>query len=160
MNPHPLYLTVPDGVPFINWTREFDVPMDAVFRAHSDPELVKQWRGPAAYSTPIEAWALQSGGRYRFTHVDEAARHNWVFTGVFHAVRQNEPIIQTFEFEGDPDIVSIETLRFEDRGDGRTRLVGHSTYPSQEARNGMAQNGMEGGMSEGYDRLAAERDRR
>jgi uncharacterized protein YndB with AHSA1/START domain len=70
-------------------------------------------------------------------------------------VRENEFAIQTFEFEGYPDVVSIESLRFEDLGDGRTRLSGHAVYPSQEARDGMAASGMEGGMSQGYDRLDA-----
>ncbi len=44
-------------------------------------------------------------------------------------------------------------MTFEDLGNGRTRLRGHSVYPSQEARDGMAQSGMEGGLSEGYERL-------
>ena len=49
--------------------------------------------------------------------------------------------------------VSIETLSFDDLGDGRTCMVGYSTYPSQEARDGMTESGMEDGMAQGYDRL-------
>ncbi|TFD47865.1 polyketide cyclase [Cryobacterium frigoriphilum] len=155
MSTHPLTLTVPGGVPFIDWTREFDAPISAVYRAHSDPDLVKLWLGPAVYSMRIEVWELRTGGRFRFVQSDGAESESYAFNGVFHVARENELIIQTFEFEGFPDVVSIETLRFEDLGGDRTRLVGHSTYPSQEARDGMAQSGMEGGMAEGYDRLDA-----
>jgi uncharacterized protein YndB with AHSA1/START domain len=68
-------------------------------------------------------------------------------------VRDNEFAIQTFEFEGFPDVVSIESLTFEDLGGGRTRLRGHSTYPSLESRDGMVSSGMETGMGDGYERL-------
>ncbi|MFC5929829.1 polyketide cyclase [Cryobacterium melibiosiphilum] len=154
MTEHVLNLTVPAGVPFIDWTREFDAPINAVYRAHSDPALVKQWLGPAVYDMQIDAWDLRTGGHFRFAQSD-AEGNRYSFNGVFHVARENELIIQTFEFEGYPDVVSIETLRFEDVGDGRTLLTGHSTYPSQEARDGMAQSDMEGGMSEGYERLDA-----
>ena len=72
---------------------------------------------------------------------------------MFHTVRENEFAIQTFEFEGFPDVVSIESMRFEDLGDGRTRLSGHSVYPTVEARDGMVASNMEAGMREGYERL-------
>ncbi|MGB6051343.1 MAG: SRPBCC domain-containing protein, partial [Rhodococcus sp. (in: high G+C Gram-positive bacteria)] len=72
--------------------------------------------------------------------------------GVFHVVRENEFAIQTFEFEGFPDSVSIESLTFVDLN-GRTRLEAHSVYPSVEARDGMVQSGMEQGVTEGYRSL-------
>ena len=75
------------------------------------------------------------------------------FSGVYHTVRENEFAVQTCEFGGYPDVVSIEFLTFEDLGDGRSRVRGHSVYPTREARDGMAQSGMEGGMTEGYERL-------
>ena len=50
-------------------------------------------------------------------------------------------------------MVSIESLTFEDLGGGRSRLSGHAVYPSMEARDGMAQSGMEGGMTEAYEQL-------
>src|SRR5690606_13177265 len=67
------------------------------------------------------------------------------FRGVFHTVRENEFAIQTFEFLGYPDTVSIESLRFEDLGNGRSRLSGHAVYPTLEARDGMVASGMETG---------------
>ena len=74
---------------------------------------------------------FRTGGGYRYIHRDDNGEE-YAFNGVFHVVRENEFAIQTFEFEGFPDVVSIESMRFSDLGDGRTRLRGHSsTRPSR-----------------------------
>ena len=70
-------------------------------------------------------------------------------------MRENEFAIQTFEFEGYPDVVAIESTTFEDLGGGRTLLKTHSVYPTVESRDGMVASGMEHGMREGYERLDA-----
>ncbi|SNS64376.1 SRPBCC family protein [Rhodococcoides kyotonense] len=151
---NPVSITVPEGVPFIFITREFDAPVEAVFRAHKDPELVKQWLGPNGYDMKIDTYDFTTGGRYRYIHTNPEGS-TFAFNGVFHVVRENEFVIQTFEYEDFPDVVSIESLRFVDLGNGRTRLEGRSVYPSIEARDGMAQSGMEKGVTEGYERLDA-----
>ncbi|HEX6147671.1 MAG TPA: SRPBCC family protein [Acidimicrobiia bacterium] len=148
---NPLQVEAPAGVPYIDWEREFDAPVEAVFRAHKEPDLIKQWLGPRAYEMDIDTYDFRTGGRYRYLH--RANGEEYAFNGVFHVVRDNEFVIQTFEFEGFPDVVSIESLTFEALDDGRSRVRGHSTYPSLEARDGMVSSGMESGMSEGYDRL-------
>ena len=79
----------------------------------------------------------------------------FAFNGTFHSVRENEFAVQTFEFEGYPDVVSIESMTFEDLGDGRTRLRGHAVYPTVEARDGMVASGMDRGVCEGFERLDA-----
>jgi uncharacterized protein YndB with AHSA1/START domain len=149
---NPLHVEAPEGTPFIDWEREFDAPVEALFRAHQDPDLVKQWQGPREYETEMEVYEFKTGGRWRFVQRNDAGEE-YAFNGVFHVVRDNEFAIQTFEFEGFPDVVSIESLTFEDLGGGRTRLRGHSTYPSLESRDGMVSSGMETGMGEGYERL-------
>ena len=148
-----LTITAEPGVPFIEFTRDFDAPVDAVFRAHKEPDIIKQWLGPNGYETRVERYDFRTGGGYRYVQRD--GDDEYAFNGVFHVVRENEFVIQTFEFEGFPDVVSIESLRFEDLGNSRTRLVGHSVFPTQEARDGMVASGMERGMSEGYGRLDA-----
>jgi len=147
-----LHITVPEGVPFIDFEREFDAPVQAVFTAHRDPELVRQWLGPDGYEMDVEEYNFTTGGRYRYLHRDPQGEE-YGFRGVFHVVRDNEFAIQTFEFEGFPDVVSIESMTFEDLGNGRSRLRGHAVYPTLEARDGMASSGMEKGMREGYERL-------
>lgn len=147
-----LKLSVPDHVPFIDFEREFDFPVAGVFRAHQDPELIKQWLGPRDLQMDIDHYDFRTGGSYRYIHTGPDGVP-YTFSGIFHTVRENEFAIQTFEFDGYPDVVSIEFMTFEDLGGGRCKLTGHSVYPTQAARDGMAASGMEGGMTEGYERL-------
>ncbi|MHA7238502.1 SRPBCC family protein [Arthrobacter sp. TMS1-12-1] len=147
-----LNLTVPEGLPFIDFEREFDHPVADVFHAYEDPDLVAQWLGPRRHRLGVEQYDFRTGGSYRYTHTaPDGVDH--VFSGVFHTVRENDFAIQTFEYDGYPDVVSIEFLTFQDLGGGRTRLSAHAVYPTMEARDGMAQSGMEGGLSEAYDQL-------
>jgi len=149
---NPLQVSAPEALPFIDFEREFDAPVSAVFRAHKEPDLVKQWMGPRDYDTEIEIYDFRTGGRWRFVQRNQEGEE-YAFNGVFHVVRENEFAIQTFEFEMFPEAVSIESLTFEDLGDGRSRVRGHATYPSIEARDGMVSGGMETGMNDGYQRL-------
>ena len=149
---NPVIITAPEGVPFIDIEREFDAPVAAVFRAHKEPDLIKQWLGPNGYEMDIQRYDFTTGGGYRYVHRNPQGQE-FAFNGVFHVVRDNEFAIQTFEFEGFPDVVSIESLRFEDLGNGRSRLHAHSVYPSLEARDGMVASNMEVGVVEGYERL-------
>lgn len=149
---NPVTITAPEGVPFIDIEREFDAPVAAVFRAHAEPDLVKQWMGPHGYEMDIDHFDFTSGGGYRYIHRNPAGEE-YAFNGVFHVVRENDFAIQTFEFEGFPDVVSIESLTFEDLGGGRTRLRAHAVYPTLEARDGMIASNMEVGVTEGYERL-------
>ena len=146
-----LHLDIPAGVPWIDFTREFDAPVAAVFEAHRDPEKVKQWLGPHGYEMVIDEWDFTTGGGYRYEHRTEHG--NFGFRGVFHTIRDNEFALQTFEFDGAPDEVALEFMWFEDLGDGRTRLRGRSIGRTVEGRDAMVESGMETGMSEGYDRL-------
>ena len=75
------------------------------------------------------------------------------FHGSFHEVRPAERIVQTFTFEGVPDGVALETLRFVDLGDGRTRLEVTSLVDSFEDRDAFVAGGMQVGVVEGYERL-------
>jgi uncharacterized protein YndB with AHSA1/START domain len=148
---NPLTLDIPAGVPWIDFTREFDAPVEAVFNAHRDPELVRQWLGPRGYEMQIERWDFTSGGGYRYTHRD--GDNVYGFHGTFHTVRDNDFAVQTFEFEGAPDEVAIEFMHFVDLGDGRCRLEGRSVGRTVEGRDLMVESGMEQGMAQGYERL-------
>ncbi len=147
-------ITAPEGVPFVEIEREFDAPASAVFRAHADPELNKQWVGPDGYEMTIERHDFTSQGSYRFSHTTPDGHEFW-FNGVFHTVRENALIIRTFEYEGAPDQVALEFLTLTDLAEGRSRLSGRSVYPSVESRDAMVQSGMERGVVQGYARLDA-----
>lgn len=147
-----LNLDIPAGVPWIDFTREFDAPVSAVWNAHRDPELVKQWLGPRGYQMDIERWDFADGGGYRYTHTDGEGQ-SYAFRGTFHTVRENDLAVQTFEFDGAPDEIALEFMRFVDLGDGRCRLEGRSIGRTVEGRDAMVESGMETGMAEGYERL-------
>jgi uncharacterized protein YndB with AHSA1/START domain len=144
-------ITAQPGTPFIEITREFAAPPAAVFRAHTEPDLVKQWLGPRDLEMEIFEYDVRSGGSYRYAH--RADRGEFFFRGVFHSVEDGTRIVQTFEFEGAPGEVSLDTATFTDLGDGRTRMHGHSVFPSVEARDAAVASGMSVGITQSYERL-------
>ncbi|MCL8018177.1 SRPBCC domain-containing protein, partial [Streptomyces sp. AS02] len=83
---NPVTITAPEGVPYIDITREFDAPVSAVFAAHSNPDLVKQWLGPNGYEMEIDEYEFVSGGRYKYVHRNPEGEE-FRFNGVFHVVR-------------------------------------------------------------------------
>ncbi|WP_312181312.1 SRPBCC family protein [Arthrobacter sp.] len=147
-----LEVSVADGVPYIDYVREFDYPAREVFRAHTDPESYAQWIGPDALETRVDGFEATRGGSYRFVQTDGDGGE-FAFRGVFHNVRRDEFILQTFEYEGYPDQASLDYMHFEDLPEGRSRLTGHSLYPSVETRDNFVSSGMESGMAAGYDKL-------
>ncbi len=138
-------------LPLVRITREFDAPRSKVFRAHTDPELVRRWLGPRDLELTVDRWDCRTGGEYRYVHSRDG--EEFAFHGSFHEVRPEEVIVQTFTFEGMPDSVSLEKLVLTDLGGGRTRLVATSLFDSFEARDGMVASGMEQGVVESYERL-------
>ena len=139
------------GVPFIDITREFDAPPELVFRAHTDPELLVQWLGGDKYEMIVDRYEVRDGGTWRYIHRDGQG-NDWAFHGVFHGAPTPEGMVQTFEFEGAPGYVSLDSLTLEDLG-GRTRVRIHSVHQTVEGRDAMVASGMEAGLSAGYRRL-------
>jgi len=148
---HETEIIVDPDVPLVRIIREFDAPVDKVFRAHTDPELFAQWNGPRSLDTRIEHMECRTGGAYRYVMTRDGEEYG--FHGSFHEVRPSELIVQTFTYEGMPDGVALERLSFEDLGDGRTRLSATSLVDSFEDRDGFVASGMEVGIREGYERL-------
>ena len=141
------------GVPFIDFTREFEAPREVMFRAFTDPELLVQWLGPRRTTMHVDTYDVRDGGRWRYVH-READGREYGFHGVFHGTPTPDGLVQTFEFEGYPGHVSLDTVVLEDLGGGRTRVRGHSVYQSLEDRDAMVEGGMEAGLTDGFDRLA------
>jgi uncharacterized protein YndB with AHSA1/START domain len=144
-------ITADPDVPLVRITREFDAPPEKVFRAHTDPELIVQWLGPRRHTMRIDHYDCRTGGSYRYVHASDGREFG--FHGSFHEVRPGLLIVQTFTFEGMPDGVALERVRFEDLGGGRTLLTATSLVDSFEARDAFIASGMEGGVREGYERL-------
>lgn len=134
-------------------TREFEAPRELVYKAHTDPELYVKWVGPHGMAMKIEKFEMRDGGSYRYTH--ERDGHTYAFFGVTHEALPPERIIGTFEFDGLPERghVIMGITNFEELPGGRSRLVHQSVFRSVADRDGMVQSGMEGGVSDGYEKL-------
>lgn len=136
--------------------REFDAPREIVFRAFSEEDLLTQWAaGPNDMTIRYEKFQPYAGGSYRFINTIPGSPMEFAFHGVCHEHTAPERIIQTFEFEGLPEKghVVLETSRFEELPDGRTRLTVQSVFQSVSDRDGMIQSGMERGVVDSYARL-------
>ena len=144
-------VTAEPGVPYVDTSREFDAPRELLFRAYTDPELLVQWLGPRKYEMVIDRFDVRDGGAWRYTHRG-ADGSEYGFHGVFHGKPSTDGMVQTFEFEGAPGHVSLDSLTFEEH-DGRTVVRTHTVFQSVQDRDAMVEGGMERGMTEGYERL-------
>ncbi|GGF34156.1 SRPBCC family protein [Subtercola lobariae] len=149
---NPTTLTATPGLPYVDTVREFEATPEQLFRAQTDPDLVAQWLGPRELEMTVLEYDVRPGGSYRYIHTDPASGTEYVFRGVFHTVEKATLLIQTFEWEGAPGQVSLDTSRYEDLG-GRTRLHQHSVFPSVEVRDAMVSSGMERGVVDSMNRL-------
>jgi uncharacterized protein YndB with AHSA1/START domain len=143
-------INAPAGQPFIDIERDFDAPRELVYRAYCDPALITQWLGPRKYEMVVDRWDARDGGGYRYVHRDSESAH--AFHGVFHSMDMDN-MVQTFEYEGAPGHVSLDTQALIDLGNGRTRVKSHSVFTSVADRDMMVENGMSEGVEDGYDRL-------
>ena len=135
----------------IHVERVFDAPRDRVFAAYTDPALIPEWYGPRDGTTIVDAMDVRPGGAWRFVFRGADGSEN-AFRGTYREVTPPERLVQTFEWEGLPGHVSIETATFIDLG-GRTKVVTTTLFHTPEERDGMLASGMETGMNETYARL-------
>jgi uncharacterized protein YndB with AHSA1/START domain len=145
-------ITAESGIPQIIITREFDAPRDLVFRAHTDPDLLVQWLGPRDLALTIDRYEVRNGGTWRYVNTD-ADGNEYGFHGVFHGDPSPDAIVQTFEFEGVPGHVCLQTAAFAERG-GKTLVRTVSAFQSVEDRDAMVASGMERGVHDSGERLA------
>jgi len=131
-------------------TRVFDAPRDLVFEAHSSCEHMSKWWGPRRYEIGSCDMDFRSGGAWRIVH--RGAEGEFGFHGEFREIVRPERITWTFEYEGMPGHVSVQTVTFEEQ-DGKTTLTATVVFDTVEDRDGMLQSGMESGAAESMDRL-------
>ncbi|HUY78356.1 MAG TPA: SRPBCC family protein [Ktedonobacterales bacterium] len=145
-------ITAEPGMPQVVITREFAAPRELLFRAYTDPKLLAQWLGPRQLTTTEMQIDARDGGSWRYVHRDPKGA-DFGFHGVFHGTPSPERgIVQTFEFEGAPGHVSLETVTFEER-DGKTLARTNDVFQSVEDRDAMIASGMEFGINESNERL-------
>jgi uncharacterized protein YndB with AHSA1/START domain len=130
--------------------RIFNAPRERVWHAMTDPALVAQWWG-RGNKLDIERHEPVRGGYWRYVEHSDHGVHG--FEGRYREVVPPERCVRTFEWDGMPGHVIIETATLEDLGDGRTRLVNVSLFHTTMERDGTLGSGMEGGVNESYAAL-------
>ena len=137
-----------DGKQELVITREFDLPVELLFKAYVEPEIVEQWMG-----TKVLKLENEKHGGYQFQTTD--ARGNTVFqaNGVIHEFVLNRKITRTFEMENTPFDVQLEFLEFEKLTDNTSKLNMHIVYKSVALRDQMMQIGFAPGINMAHNRL-------
>ena len=139
------------GTHEIRMSREFNAPRELVFKAFTDPKLIPQWWGPKIYTTTVDKMEVQKGGIWRY--IQRGADGNeFAFHGIYHDIVSPERLVYTFEFEGMPGHVLLETITFEQHN-GKTMMIDSSVCQTIEDRDGMIESGMEQGAAESWDRF-------
>ncbi len=140
------------SVPIIRITRDFQATPTQLMAAHTDPVLFARWVGPDGMGATVGAWDARDGGEWRYVATRDGEAY--AFRGCFHQITDTR-IVQTFTFEGMPDAVSLETIRFEALDDATTRLHAQSLVESFDARDAWLASGMGSGVHDGYAKLDA-----
>ena len=139
----------------IRTERVFDAPPERVWRAFTEADLLARWWG-RGNKVIVDRMEVERGGHWRYVEHSPDGVHG--FQGVYREVTPPQRLVQTFEWDGMPGHVLVNTTTFEDAGDGRTTVVTTSLFHTTEERDGMLRAGMERGLNESYaalDRLLA-----
>lgn len=145
-----LTVTLPSDLE-IKMVRVFDAPRALVFEAHTKCEHVKHWWGRG---NPLDCeMDFRPGGVYRFVeHAPDGEQY--AFRGEYREIQAPERIVQTFEFEGMPGHVCVETLELTEDG-GKTTITSVTRFDTKEDRDGMVSSGMADGARASYEALDA-----
>ncbi len=147
----PSTLTLPSDRTIV-MERVFDAPRELVFRAYTDRTMIPHWWGPRRLTTTVKQMDVRPGGEWRFvSRAPDGTEHG--FHGEYREIVPPERLVSTFEYEGTPGHVVLDTATFQDLG-GRTKLTVTSLFRTPEDRDGMLRSGMEEGATESMDRLA------
>ncbi len=131
--------------------RIFGATRERVFAAFTDPELIPKWWGLESTTTIVDRLDLRPGGAWRFIERNPDGSESG-FRGTYREVTPPERIAYTFEWEGMPGHVIVNTATFEDLGES-TKVTINSLFHTTEERNWMLDAGMERGLNESYRSL-------
>jgi len=129
-------------------TREFDLPVELLFKAYIEPEIVEQWMG-----TKVLKLENKPHGGYQFETTDPQGNALFRANGAIHEFVPNKKITRTFEMENTPFPVQLEFLEFHQVTEGTSKLNMHIIYKSVEYRDQMLKLPFAQGMNMAHNRL-------
>jgi Uncharacterized conserved protein len=141
-------VTAEEGKPELFITREFDLPVNLLFKAHVEPELLQEWMG-----TTVLKFDGKKHGSYEIETKDHKGQVAFRAHGVFHDFVPNQKITRTFEMLGSPIGVQLEFMEFEPLTNDTSKLTIHSVFKSLERRNQLLMYPFEPGINMAHNRL-------
>jgi uncharacterized protein YndB with AHSA1/START domain len=129
-------------------TRTFDLPLDLLFKAYVEPEIVAQWMG-----TKVIKLDVQPHGGYQFETSDDKGNVVFKANGTIHECTENKRIVRTFEMENAGFPVQLEFLEFESLDDNRSKLSMQIVYRSIADRDQMLKLPFEYGLNMAHNRI-------
>lgn len=140
-------VTAEEGKQELRITREFELPVELLFKAYVEPEFLEQWMG-----TKVVKLDARKHGGWRFETTDPKGNVH-VFTGAIHDFVAGQKITRTFEMENVPFGVQLEFLEFEKLTDDTSKLNMHVIYRSIAERDQFLQIGMDRGANMAHNTL-------
>lgn len=136
-----------DGKQELLITREFDLPVDLLFRAHIEPEIVEEWMG-----TKVLKLEANRHGSWQYVTTDPLGNKHG-FNGVIHEFVQDQKITRTFEMENSPFPPQLEFLEFESLGEEKSILTMHIVFKSVSLRDQLLKMPFAQGINMAHNRL-------
>jgi uncharacterized protein YndB with AHSA1/START domain len=146
-------VTAEEGEQVLTITREFDLPLELLFKAHVEPELFEQWMSHEYATTKVVKFEGKKFGAWQFHSTDSSGNIVFAANGVIHEFLPDQKIIRTFEMENTPFPVQLEFLEFEKISANRSRLNMSIVYRSKEDRDNMLKIPFAPGMNMAHNRL-------
>ena len=142
-----------EGKQSITITREFDLPVALLFKAHAEAGIFEQWMSHEYGTTKVVNWDAKNHGGWRFE--TRAADGTVLFgaNGVFHAFIPDQQIVRTFEMENTPFGTQLDFISFEKLSDQTSRLIIHSVYKTVERRDELLKLPFAQGLNMPHNRL-------
>lgn len=141
-------ISAEDGKQELFITREFDLPVELLFRAHAEAEIVEQWMG-----TKVLKLESKKHGAWQFETSDPKGNVVLRLNGVFHEFVPNQKITRTFEMDNTPFGIQLEFFDFEKLTEHTSKLTMHLIYRSVALRDQMLKMPFAAGINMAHDRL-------
>jgi uncharacterized protein YndB with AHSA1/START domain len=142
-----------DGRQDLLITREFDLPLDLLFTAHAEPEIIEQWMSQANRTTKVLQQENKKFGLWRFETTDPGGNKVFGASGVILEFIPNQKITRTFEMEQTPFPVQLEFIEFEKLTDSTSKLTMQMIFKSVDIRDQLLKLPFAQGINMAHNRI-------